>query len=336
MLSQFLISVLNTDQQVLKLNGIRGPGQGHRVVLISGDEEYRSEEALPQLAKILSKRHGFQCTVLFSLNSRGEIDPTEHHNEPGLEALKRADLCIMLLRFREWPDEQMEHFVNYYLSGKPILALRTSTHAFSYSDSSESLFKKYSYNSKVWPGGFGENVLGSTWISHWGNHGQQGTRGVIENAYKSHPLLYGVKEIFCTTDVYESHPPIDSKILIRGEVTETLDPNSPPSTTTRNGQNINNPMMPIFWTRKHKNEQNNTNEVITTTMGSATDLLNPGFRRLLVNSTYWLCGMKSKIKPNLNVDIVLPFEPSPFGFGKYRQGHVPADLEKSGQLLTDS
>ena len=39
------------------------------IVLVSGDEEYRSEEALPQLARILSKTHGFNCTVLFAQDS---------------------------------------------------------------------------------------------------------------------------------------------------------------------------------------------------------------------------------------------------------------------------
>ena len=58
--------------------GEKGPGLGKNVVLISGDEEYRSEEALPQLAKILATRHGFTCTVLFALGSAGTIDEVLH------------------------------------------------------------------------------------------------------------------------------------------------------------------------------------------------------------------------------------------------------------------
>ena len=49
-----------------------GPGGGRHVVLLSGDEEYRGEEALPMLAKILSRRHGFKTTVLFA------VDPGRH------------------------------------------------------------------------------------------------------------------------------------------------------------------------------------------------------------------------------------------------------------------
>ena len=52
-----------------------GPGNGKHVVFLSGDEEYRSEEGLPMLAKILSQRHGFKTTVLFSLDPDGTINP---------------------------------------------------------------------------------------------------------------------------------------------------------------------------------------------------------------------------------------------------------------------
>src|SRR5829696_7143110 len=72
-------------------DGGKGPGNGKHIVLISGDEEYRSEEALPQLGKILAVRHGFRCTVLFAIDPQsGEINPKESSNIPGLEALSTA------------------------------------------------------------------------------------------------------------------------------------------------------------------------------------------------------------------------------------------------------
>src|SRR5438874_3208044 len=111
--------------------GGQGPGKGKHIVLVSGDEEYRSEEALPQLAKILAKHHGFKCTVLFAINpDDGTIDPKNTHNIPGLEALDNADLMVIFTRFRDLPDEQMKHVVKYVASGKPIVGMRTATHAF--------------------------------------------------------------------------------------------------------------------------------------------------------------------------------------------------------------
>ena len=110
--------------------GKEGPGKGKHIVLLSGDEEYRSEEGLPMLAKILSQRHGFKCTVLFSLNDKGEIDPTNQKSLSHPQALDSADAIIMLLRFRTWPDEVYKHFDDACNRGIPVIGLRTSTHAF--------------------------------------------------------------------------------------------------------------------------------------------------------------------------------------------------------------
>src|SRR5579871_1439460 len=111
--------------------GPNGPGKGKHIVLVSGDEEYRSEEALPQLAKILAERHGFRCTVLFAINpADGTIDPNQNDNIPGLELLETADLMVIATRFRDLPDNQMKYIVAYLEAGKPVVGMRTATHAF--------------------------------------------------------------------------------------------------------------------------------------------------------------------------------------------------------------
>ena len=88
------------------VKGGDGPGKGKKIVLLAGDEEYRSEEALPQLAKILAK-HGFDCTVCFSVDPKdGTISPNQGDSITGPEALDSADAIVMLLRFRHWPDDR--------------------------------------------------------------------------------------------------------------------------------------------------------------------------------------------------------------------------------------
>jgi hypothetical protein len=306
-----------TTQEWVVYEGGPGPGKGKHIVFLSGDEEYRSEEGLPQLAKILAKRHGFKCTVLFSINKNGEIDPNTRTNEPGMAALDSADLCVMLLRFRAWPDEQMRHFVDYFNAGKPIVALRTSTHAFDYPEDSTSSYKKFGWSSKEWPGGFGKQVLGENWVSHWGNHGSQGTRGLPAG---HSPLLNGVKDVFGSTDVYEAAPPTDATVVLRGEVVEGMKADDPrASGKKRTAQNVeqdlDDPMMPIAWTREQRNR------VFVTTMGAATDLLNPGLRRLLVNACYWGIGLSAP--SDANVDFVGTYQPSPFGFDGFKRGVKP-------------
>jgi hypothetical protein len=313
--------------------GKAGPGKGKHVVLLSGDEEYRSEEGLPQLAKILSQRHGFKCTVIFAVDPKtGEIDPNNGSSAPGIEALDSADVCIMLLRFRHWPNEQMKHFVDYYLAGKPIIALRTSTHAFNYDNSGKSAYEKFGWQGKEWSGGFGRQVLGETWVSHWGSHKHEATRGLIEATEKNSPLLRGVEGIFGDTDVYEAAPPADAKILVRGQVLKGMKPDDLPADYTKKTvkgveQSVNNPMQPVVWRRDHQNEAGKLNRTLTTTLGSATDLQNEGLRRLIVNGTYWAVGLEKKIPKKANVDLVGEFTPTMYGFNGFKKGVKPADHE---------
>ena len=103
----------------------------------------------------------------------------------------------MALRFRSWPAEDMTRFERAYLRGTPIVALRTSTHAFN-GFPEGSPWRSWNYNNQ---GGFGRRVLGETWVTHWGRHKVEATRGVIEPGKAGHPLLRGVSGIFGDTDV---------------------------------------------------------------------------------------------------------------------------------------
>ena len=85
-----LHTALQADAAGVVFEGKSGAGKGKHVVLVSGDEEYRSEEALPQLAKILSTRHGFKCTVLFAIDpADGTVNPNKG-NIPGLEVDRKS------------------------------------------------------------------------------------------------------------------------------------------------------------------------------------------------------------------------------------------------------
>jgi hypothetical protein len=304
--------------------GTNGPGLGKHIVFLSGDEEYRSEEAMPMLAKILASRHGFKCTVLFAINPQdGTIDPTVQTNTPGLAALDSADLCVMGLRYREWPDEDMKHFVDYFNRGKPIIALRTSTHAFNYTRNKQSPYAHFSHDAKAWPGGFGQQVLGETWINHHGIHGKQSTRGVINDEFKSHPILRGVADIWGPSDVYGViHLPTNANVLVWGQVLTGMKPTDLPLEGPKN-----NPMMPVVWVRDYTDATGVTNKIVTTTMGSADDLESAGLRRLVINACFWATGLAERIHANASVDYVGDFKATPFGFNKFKRGMKPADLQ---------
>ncbi len=312
-ISLILFSVLLTayiakaaDDHIV-YEGKAGPGKGKHVVLLTGDEEYRGEEGLPMMAKILSQRHGFKCTVLFSLNDKGEIDPNNQKSLSHPQALDSADAIIMLLRFRTWPDEVYKHFDDACNRGIPVLGLRTSTHAF---------------RGKL--GGFGKRVLGERWVSHWGHHKREACRGVVEPSAKSDSILNGVVDVFADSDVYEAYPPKDAKILMRGLVLENMKPDSKPSTRERKkGRGINDPAMAVAWTRKHKWPSGKTSNIFTTTMGAATDLQSEGLRRMIINAVYDGLGME--VPKKTDVDYLDPYKPLFYGFNSFRKGIKPAD-----------
>ena len=292
------------------------PAKSPHIVWIAGDEEYRSEEALPMLARIAEAKHGFRCTVLHAVNpATGEIDPEYQRNIPGLEALGSADLMVIFTRFRDLPDEQMRHIAEYVEAGKPVIGIRTATHAFHLRSSST--FARWSWNSKEWDGGFGRQVLGETWIRHHGKHGQQGTRARIAPGAEGHPVLRGIRdgEIHGPTDVYAVRLPLPDgcRPLLLGEVTDGLAPDAP-----RAAGAVNDPMMPVAWTRTYKGGR-----VFTLTMGSAQDFENAGLRRLLINAVYWALGREEEIRADFDVAPLSPYKGTPFGFGKHVRGRKP-------------
>ena len=319
-------SMVQSQDLWITYKGHEGPGKDLHIVLISGDEEYRSEEALPQLGKILATRHGFTCTVLFAIDEKtGIINPLNRRNIPGLESLATADLVIIATRFRDLPDEQMVYIDQYLKEGKPIIGMRTATHAFALESSST--YQHYNWNSAdpKFEQGFGRQILGETWINHHGHHGRESTRGIVVEDQSDHPIVLGIREksIWGPTDVYGVRLPLlgDAQPIVLGQVLSGMKQDDEPVTGEKN-----TPMMPIGWTKTYQVADGKRGRVFTTTMGAATDLLAEGTRRMIVNAVYWTLGLEDKIQlDGTDVQIVGTYEPSAYGFGKHKPGVRPAD-----------
>jgi len=302
-----------------------GQANGKHIVLVGGDEAYRSEESLPMLAKILAERHGFRTTVLFSINPETQfVDPNYHQNIPGLEFLSSADLMIIATRFRELPDNQMEHIHKYLVAGKPVIGLRTATHAFYYSRNPTSKFSKYGFKSteKAWEGGFGKQILGENWVNHHGANAKEGTRALINGleVADANPILKGISDIWTTTEVYGIKSlPSNSKVLLWGQGTEDMTPTSAGIWTKS--------IMPVAWTRTYLSESGNNGKVFTMTMGAAIDFMSEDLRRLVVNASYWAVGLEKTIPAKSNVDFVGTYEPTMFGMDGFKKGKKPMDFK---------
>lgn len=303
---------MSSDLGTMTLQPVSGPGEGRHIVLISGDEEYRSEEMVPALARILSHHHGFRTTTLFAIDPVSlKVSPTCQTNIPGMKNVASADLVVIFTRFRELPDDQMQFFDAYLEAGRPIVGVRTATHAFNYSRRPESPYARYSFNSNVagWEGGFGRRILGETWVDHHGKHGYEGTRVLLDgiHARNDHAVLRGIEDIWTPTDVYgvrDLNGPAD--VLLWGASTSGMEPSAPIDTRKS--------LMPVAWTRNYTSDRGAVGRAFATTMGSAQDFVSADFRRLLVNACYWALGLGDKVSAGAEVSLVGDYDPSPFGF----------------------
>jgi hypothetical protein len=307
----------------LNYSGADGPGKGKLIVLISADQEYRSEQSLPMLAGILSQHCGFDCTVLFGVNEAGLVDPTapvhpekgkesefKAHNIPGLEHLAKADLLIFATRLQTLPDEQMEAFVSYFDSGKPLIALRTANHGFRSPLPYIVDGKQVSLS----------DILGGNFLNHHGVWSQDSTRGDIIPEQKDHPILKGVKDIWGLTDVYRTYRkgeslPAGCTALVMGQ---------PLLGRVQGGEsNPKKEPLPVVWVKDWKTSGGKTARVLHCTMGSAKDFENPGLRRLIVNGAFWGLSMEDQIQEDRSVEPIREYKPLSSGFHYEKLGVRP-------------
>jgi putative membrane-bound dehydrogenase-like protein len=294
-----------------------GMGSGKHIVFLAGDHEYRSEETCPAMARMMAKRHGFKCTVLFNVDKDGFIEPG-NNNMPGLEALKTADLAFVFLRFQNFPDDQMQHFVDYIDRGGPVVGLRTSTHAFKIPAGKK--FSRFSdgYEGKEFEKGFGRQILGESWAGHYGRNHAMSTRLDILESAKSHPILRGVEKPWAQCGGYWTDPMPDSVVLCNTQPLQGMTPDSP--------QAEDKEPCPGVWVRNYKSKSGNEGRVFTTTSGASEDIIDNDFRRLLFNGSLWAMGLENKIIADAKIDFVGGYHPVTYDNLAYRLGVQPQDL----------
>jgi type 1 glutamine amidotransferase len=228
------------------------------VVFIAAEDEYRSELTLASLAKDAQAR-GWSTTLLTAAP-----DQSNPSNIPGLEALDRADLVVMYLRFRTLPAEQVTHLDRYLKRGGPVVGLRTSTHAFAYPPG----HPLADWNT------FGERILGAPWIRHFGH---DSTTNVTHGpGAASDPLLKGVAPAFHLRswlyDLEGRFPPPGARVLLMGQ-----------SCDAQSRQVPSRPPSPVAWTRQTPWN----GRVFMTTLGHPEDFQNESFRALMRNAMDW-------------------------------------------------
>lgn len=296
----------------------QGSSRGKNIVLIASDHEYRSEETLPALARILARHHGFHCTVLFGLNKNGEIEAGASHI-PATSTLDKADGLVLFTRFQNLPEEQMAPIAAYLDRAGPVVGMRTATHGFKIP--AGAAYAKYSFNYKGEEerGGFGEQILGQSWVGHYGQNHRQSTRIESIQEQSEHPILRGVRNVHVKAGGYNAEPQPDWTVLTMAQPLMSMEPDGKPDTSK--------PPMASEWTRTYAGADGQSGRVFTSLYGASEDILNPGYRRLVINGIYWSLGLENEIKADSVIDFVGPYQPNTFQGGGHARGIKPSAYE---------
>ncbi len=293
----------NGEGESPRIAQLKGQEGKPHVVFVTGDEEYRSEETMPMLARILHRDHGFTVSICFALTD-GVIDPNRTDHIEGLEILSEADMMVMNTRFRKLPEEQLKHITTFAESGKPMAGFRTATHAFRYGGGH--------VMDNEWP----HQVFGLPWIRHHGGANSTDATLVEENA--GHPVLRGVAPFHARSWLYNSDTLLESTTpRVMGRAVKGAEPG---------GEQFSDPHT-IAWVH-HYEGGNGKSRVFFTTLGHPTDFKNESMRKLSLNGILWALGMEDAIPENgSNADFAAPYEPNDAGFGKkYKPGLKPAEM----------
>lgn len=298
------------------------PKSNPHIVFVTGDEEYRSEESMPMLAKILKRDYGFRITLCYSLAEDGTIDPENVASISGLEALDDADLMVLFTRFRDLPDEQFDHFLKYVATGKPIVGFRTATHAFKFD-------KNTKHRGWGWKGEKIARLLGQNWITHHGHFGdghQFLTDVTIIPEKEKHPILRGVKPFQAYSWLYHVQGGGDK---LRGDCRPLLTGRALISGHEKAGRTDRYPLTnPVAWTKTYRGNNGTVGRVFFSTTAHPFDFKNESTRKLALNGILWALGRENEIPAaGANAKIVGKYAPNNSGFGgKFKKGLKPEEI----------
>ena len=243
-------------------------GKPH-VVFVIGTPHYSPEKTMPPLAEQLAEKFDFRTTVILP---EGDPERSEKGIQ-GLQVLEQADIAVFFLRFLTLPEEQLEHIIRYVESGRPVVGLRTSTHAFRYPEG---------HKLQKWNNGFGTDVLGSRYFIH-----MQGTTDVkLIPAARNHPVATGIpaRPFQAAGSLYRAVLPDDATALLMG----TGKPRKAGTFTNIFGTHVLNDVetSPVAWVW----ENQWGGRVFTTTLGHVKTFENEAVIRLLINAIHWAAG----------------------------------------------
>ena len=226
-----------------------------RVAIVMSEDEYKTEQTLTQFAREQLQRD-FRISLFYG-------DTNDVQVLPGIEQLAEADAALISVRRRALPKEQLDVFRKFVADGKPIVGIRTASHAFSLREGEPPA------GHAVWPE-FDRDVLGGNYRGHHDNQPGVGppTRVWILPEAREETVLKGLPdgEWSVESTLYMTQPlGPRAKPLMMGRVEDRL------------------PHEPVTWINTHVGG----GRVFYTSLGHPKDFEVPAFRQLLLNGIRW-------------------------------------------------
>lgn len=300
------------------------------VAILTGDEEYRSEESMPMIGKMLQRDFGAHVTIGFSVDGNGHVDPDAVESMTGTEAIEDADVLVLFLRFRRPSEEAFGRILAHLKAGKPVVGFRTSTHAFRFAEDSPHVQWGFqddpTFKHSFAGGDLTRELLGQKWIIHHGHFsdGKNPLTDVSKTDVK-HPILNGVEPFSAYSWLYHVQGGGDT---IAGDPTILLQGKSLRSEHEAEGNTDRYPLKnPVAWTKTHQWGEK-PGRVFMTTLGHPYDFRSPAMRRLAIQGILWAAGREDLIpEDGANTETVGNYEPNNSGFNNdFKPNMKPSDL----------
>lgn len=232
--------------------GQKIPSPPPRIVFIIGENEYHTWETLPEFAR--TELADLQCIYCQASPRPGDNSFTNHL------AIRDADLLVVSVRRRTPSTEMVQLIREYVAKGKPVVGIRTATHAFD--------AKPTDLDHTNWPS-FDRDVFGANYQNHYNNTGSNAAATIVRiiAAARKESVLNGLdtNDLRFSSSLYRSRE-------LKPSTTPLLVGHVEGSTESE----------PVAWLN-----QAGGRRAFYTSLGSPEDFRNPAFRRLLKNGILW-------------------------------------------------
>ena len=230
----------------------RFPGDKRKhIAIVMAEREYKTEESLPKFA-LGELGKDFKISLVFA-------DAENRDTLPGVEVIADADVVLVSVRRRNLPKAQLDLFRKHVADGKPLIGIRTASHAFHQRKEGvpDGLDEWRDFDAEVFGG------------SYHGHHsGKIATFAQVHGKSADHPILEGVntKRFQTYGSLYEVRPLGEGATILLDGSAQGI----------KEGE-------PVAWTHTGTGG----GRVFYTSLGHPYDFGVTDFRKLLRNAVYW-------------------------------------------------